>query len=84
MKPFLEVPGYRKVYKALRRFGDDGATVADLVKALNNKVEHRVITARLTTMLRAGLVRQAGITARSDRMAVGSESVNVWVAVDAP
>lgn len=56
MRPAIELPGYKDIYRVLCRYGEDGATKVDIVKA--TKMERRQLNSKMLTLLRQGVIKE--------------------------
>jgi hypothetical protein len=80
-KKILEIPAYRRVYRALLKFGSTGATAYELSRAMGDSVKGYQVSSKLTELARHKLVKQEGSTADPSRQAKGTSNSNVWVAL---
>ena len=81
MKPAIEIPGYRKVYKALLTFGEDGATATEIERIVPGTV-FNTIQNRLKTLVAQGYAKRGTPTADRERMGLkGRDTVDVFIAI---
>lgn len=56
MRPAIELPGYKDIYRIIRRYGEAGATKVDIVNA--TKMERRELNAKVLMLLRQGFIKE--------------------------
>lgn len=82
MKPAIEIPGYRRVYKAVQTFGPNGATAYEVGNMLEG-VNPSSITSRINELTRQQYIARIGTTSDPARMGTGHHlSVDVYAALE--
>tara|TARA_R110001583_G_scaffold155783_3_gene307441 strand:- start:233 stop:502 length:270 start_codon:yes stop_codon:yes gene_type:complete len=56
MRPAIELPGYKKIYAVICRYGESGATKIDIAKATG--IPRRELNAKVLTMVRQGAIKE--------------------------
>jgi len=74
----LVTPMERKVHKILGRYGDDGATIFEIRKALCGDVMAGTVRNCLVGLIRKGVVAQDTFTSDRDRMARDVDHCDVY------
>ena len=66
--------------EALVTLGDNGGTIWELSKMLNDQ-NHSSVRAKLRGLVDAGLAKNIGVTTDPERMSKKTESVDVYIAL---
>jgi hypothetical protein len=74
----LVTPMERKVHKILGRYGDDGATIFEIRKALGGDVMAGTVRNCLVGLIRKGVVAQDTFTSDRERMARDVDHCDVY------
>jgi len=56
LKSAITLPGYKKIYAVICRYGEDGATKIDMMKATG--IPRRELNAKVLTMVRQGAIKE--------------------------